>query len=96
MIPNLDVTLMMDGVKFWITCKPLKLLRKAGQLQLIQDSAPSTILLCQCDIRIYTYVVQCVKGTKNIEMYLASICVQFHKHCGGNQKVFHKNQHSYL
>ena len=43
---------MVDGAKFWITCKWLTLLRKAGCLQLIQNLAPSTIVWCQCDIRI--------------------------------------------
>ena len=32
---------MVDGAKFWIICNWLKLLRKAGRLQLIQNSAPS-------------------------------------------------------
>ena len=41
---------MVDGTKFWINCKRLKLLRKAGHLQLIQNSAPYTIVRCQCDI----------------------------------------------
>ena len=30
-----------QGPLFWISCKRLKLLRKAGSLQLIQNSAPS-------------------------------------------------------
>ena len=42
--------MMVDGAEFWITCKWLKLLRKAGCLQLIQNSAPSTIGWRQCDI----------------------------------------------
>ena len=44
--------MIVDGAEFWITCKRLKLLRKAGRLQLIQNSAPSTIVWRQCDIRI--------------------------------------------
>ena len=43
---------MVDGAKFRIICKQLKLLRKAGRLQLIQNSAPSTIVWRQFDIRI--------------------------------------------
>ena len=43
---------MVNGTEFWITCKRLKLLRKAGRLQLIQNSAPSTIVWRQCDIRM--------------------------------------------
>ena len=35
---NSDVAL--TGSEFWISCKRLKLLRKAGRLQLIQNSAP--------------------------------------------------------
>ena len=46
--------MMVDGAEFWITCKRLKLLRKAGRLQSIQNSAPSTIRWRQCDIRIGT------------------------------------------
>ena len=40
---------MVDGAEFRITCKRLKLLRKAGCLQLIQNSAPSTIVWHQCE-----------------------------------------------
>ena len=36
---------MKQGHLFWITCKPLKQLRKAGLLQLIQNSAPSVASL---------------------------------------------------
>ena len=43
---------MVNGAEFWISCKRLKLLRKAGCLQLIQNSAPSTSVWRQCDIRI--------------------------------------------
>ena len=46
---------LVDGAEFWIICKWLKLLRKAGPLQLIQNSAPSTIVWCQCDIQIHTW-----------------------------------------
>ena len=44
---------MIDGTKFWITCKGLKLLRKAVHLQLIQNLAPSTIVWHHCDIRMH-------------------------------------------
>ena len=43
---------MVDGAEFWIICKRLKLLRKGGHLQLIQNSAPSTIVWRQYDIRM--------------------------------------------
>ena len=43
---------MVDGIEIWITCKRLKLMRKAGSLQLIPNSAPSTIVWCQCEIWI--------------------------------------------
>ena len=43
---------MVDAAKFRITCKQLKLQRKAGRLQIIQNSEPSTILWRQCGIRI--------------------------------------------
>ena len=41
-----------QGRLFWITCKRPKLLRKAGRLQLIQNSTPSVALMRQCCIRI--------------------------------------------
>ena len=43
---------MLDGAKFWINCQRLRILRKASHWQLIQNSAPSTIVWRQCDIRI--------------------------------------------
>ena len=42
---------------FWITCNRLKLLKKAGWLQLIQNSTPSVALMRQCCIRM-TYIVE--------------------------------------
>ena len=57
---------MVDGAEFWITCKRLKLLRKAHSLQLIQNSAPSNIVLRQCDIRIWRRTVLCPFFTLNI------------------------------
>ena len=44
-----------EGAEFWISCKRLKLLRKAGCLQLTQNSVPSVALCCQCDIQIIKY-----------------------------------------
>jgi hypothetical protein len=44
---------MLVGAEFWITSKRLKVIRKAGCLQLIQNSAPSTIMRRQCDIWIH-------------------------------------------
>ena len=44
--------MMVDGTDFWVSLKWLKLLRKAGHLQLIQNSAPSNIVWRQCDIQI--------------------------------------------
>ena len=43
-----------QGRLFWITCKRLKVLRKTGRLQLIQNSAPSVAGRRQCCIRIST------------------------------------------
>ena len=43
---------MVDGAKFWISCQQLIILRKASHWQLIQNSAPSTIVWRQCDIRM--------------------------------------------
>ena len=42
-----------QGGLFWITCKRPKLLRKAGRLQLIQNSMPSVALMRQCCIQMY-------------------------------------------
>ena len=44
--------LATEGAEFWISCKALKLLRKAGRLQLIQNSAPSVARRRQFDVRI--------------------------------------------
>ena len=41
-----------QGCLFWIICKWLKLLRKASCLQVIQNSVPSVVRQCQCDIWI--------------------------------------------
>ena len=41
-----------QGRLFWITCKWLKLLKKAGRLQLFQTSAPFVAGWRQCCIRI--------------------------------------------
>ena len=49
-----------EVTKFWTSCKRLKLLRKAGCLQVIQNSAPSVTWRCQCDIWI----------TKKLEFFL--------------------------
>ena len=46
------LTTMVDGAELWISCKRLKLLRKADRLQLIQNLAPSVARRRQCDIRI--------------------------------------------
>ena len=54
--PNPAVTyaaFQYQGRLFWITCKRPKLLRKAGCLQLIQNSTPSVTLMRQCCIRIF-------------------------------------------
>ena len=48
--------MMVDGAKFWIICKRLKLLRKAGCLQ---NSTPSTIVWHQCDIGIPIFWLLC-------------------------------------
>ena len=39
-----------EGAEFWISCKQLKILRKAGNLQLIQNLVPSVARQHQCDI----------------------------------------------
>ena len=45
-------TFQHQGRLFWITCKRLELLWKAGRLQLIQSSTPSVALMRQCCIRM--------------------------------------------
>ena len=60
-----------QGHLFWITCKWLKLLRKAGCLQLIQNSAPSVARRCQRDIRIENfYLVE----KHNKEKFVKKLC----------------------
>ena len=57
-----------QGRLFWITCRRLKLLRKASRLQMIQNLTPSTILVRQCDIRIDRKVlllIMCTNITEN-------------------------------
>ena len=44
--------MMIIGTEFWIGCERLRLLRKVSHWQLIQKSAPSTILWRQCDIQM--------------------------------------------
>ena len=46
--------LMLDVAEFWITCKRLKLLRKASCLEVTQRLAPFSIIWHQCDIWITT------------------------------------------
>ena len=43
---------MVDGAEHLISCDWLAFLSAFSHLQLIQNSAPSTICWCQCDIRI--------------------------------------------
>ena len=43
---------MVDGAKFWISCKQPAFLRSFSYLQVIQNLAPSTTVWRQCDIRI--------------------------------------------
>jgi hypothetical protein len=51
---------MVDGAKFWISCKRLKALRKASQWQMIKCSAPSIICWRQCDISEYWFERICL------------------------------------
>ena len=57
-----------QGHLFWITCKWLKLLRKASHLQVFRNSAPSVARRHQCDIQILTKLLLkfnfSEKGTK--------------------------------
>ena len=46
------VTAQHQGRLFWITCKRLKILRKAGRLQLILNLAPSVTGRRQCCIQM--------------------------------------------
>ena len=62
-----------QGHLFWITCKPLKLLRKASHLQVIQNSAPSVVRRCQCDIRICYYL--------EFEVCLGTFCTTIKSIC---------------
>ena len=48
---------MLDGTEFWISCYWLASRSKCSHRQLIQNSAPSTIVWCQCDIQIDVWLV---------------------------------------
>ena len=43
---------MVDGAEHLISCQWLAFLSAFSHLQLIQNSGPSTICWCQCDIQI--------------------------------------------
>ena len=47
---------MVDGAEHLISCHLLAFLSAFSHLQLIQNSAPSTICWCQWDIRIPLYL----------------------------------------
>ena len=66
-----------NGAKFWITYVVVRLLRKASRWQLIQNSAPSTIVWRQCDIRIVlrSTTVQWCLAKRRIFTHLSSIDV---------------------
>ena len=51
-----------QGHLFWITCKRLKLLRKANRLWVIQNLAPSVVWRRQCDIRMTKSVALKILG----------------------------------
>ena len=58
---------MVNGAKFWISCKWLKAQRKGSQWQLIKCSAPSTICWRQWEITDFTFKVQLFwKSQKNM------------------------------
>ena len=44
---------MVDCAKFWINYQQLAFLSSYSRWQLIQNLVPSTIMRCQCDIRIH-------------------------------------------
>ena len=44
--------MMVDGTEFWNICKLPAFLSNFSRLQVIQNSAPSTIVWCQCDIQL--------------------------------------------
>ena len=43
---------MVDGAKFWISYQRLTVLSISSHWELIQNSAPSTIMWGQCDIQM--------------------------------------------
>ena len=54
---------IVDGAKFWISCKRPAFL---SPLQLIQNSVPSTIVWRQCDIRIRVLNRVSVQGVESL------------------------------
>ena len=49
---------MVDGAEFWISCKWPAFLSSFSCLQVIQNLAPSTIVWCQCDIKLHQLVIE--------------------------------------
>ena len=63
---------MVDGTKFYISCKWLRSLRKGSHWKLIQNSAPFTIVWCQCDIWIdKMYITYLLYYTLHPVVYLS-------------------------
>ena len=64
--------MMVDGTKFYISCKWLRSLREASRWKLIHNSAPFTIVWCQCDIRIdKMYITYLLYYTLHPVVYLS-------------------------
>ena len=64
---------MVDGARFWISCKRPAFFSSFGRLQLVQNSAPSTIVWCQIDIRILLFIQ--LRFHKKI--YLGNNCIVY-------------------
>ena len=84
---------VVDGAEFWIISQWLRLLRKASHWQLIQNSAPSTIMWRQCDIRINLLTVialPCSEGTVLGTLMMLRNIFCFGKSYGNNCKNYQK------
>ena len=71
-----------ESTEFWISRKQLKLLRKAGRLQLIQNLAPKVARRRQCDIRnnwpIWAdklWGIWCISSWNLSTHFVLSLCV---------------------
>ena len=83
---------MVDGAEHLINCDWLAFLSAFSHLQLIQNSAPSNICWCQCDIRINQTEV-CLWKLKSLSLVFSLV---FRIHIPDEDWNVHQHFHIYL